>query len=92
VLLDGWSADARGGTGRAFPWAEVAARLHAAPGLRLVAAGGLRPDNVAEAVRTLRPYAVDVSSGVELAPGEKDPAAVHRFIRAAREARSRSEE
>jgi phosphoribosylanthranilate isomerase len=85
LLLDGFSPDARGGTGHRFPWRQVAARLDALPaGLPLVAAGGLRPENVAEAVELLRPYAVDVSSGVEHAPGEKDPAAVERFIRAAR--------
>lgn len=83
LLLDGWSPDSHGGTGTRFPWDEVAARLHELPpGVRLVAAGGLRPENVSEAVRILRPHAVDVSSGVERAPGEKDPAAVRDFVHA----------
>jgi phosphoribosylanthranilate isomerase len=89
LLLDGWSAEARGGTGHAFPWREVAERRDALPaGMALVAAGGLRPENVAEAIRVLDPFAVDVSSGVEAAPGVKDHDAIERFIRAAREARS----
>lgn len=83
LLLDGYSPHGHGGTGTRFSWDEVAARLHELPSdLRLVAAGGLRPGNVAEAVRTLRPHAVDVSSGVERAPGEKDPQAVRDFVHA----------
>lgn len=83
LLLDGFSAAARGGTGASFPWAEVAARMDALPaGTRLVAAGGLRPGNVAEAALALRPSVVDVSSGVESSPGIKDPDAVRRFVRA----------
>lgn len=85
LLLDGYTPDSHGGTGTPFPWEEVAARLHELPpGLRLIAAGGLRPENVARAVRTLRPHAVDVSSGVERAPGEKDPRAVQAFVHAVR--------
>lgn len=83
LLLDGWSAEARGGTGASFPWREVAAHLHALPaGMALVAAGGLRPENVAEAASVLRPAVVDVSSGVERAPGIKDEAAVRAFAAA----------
>jgi phosphoribosylanthranilate isomerase len=85
LLLDGYDPAAAGGTGTRFDWAAVAARLHGRPdGLRVVAAGGLRPDNVAEAARALRPDAVDVSSGVESAPGIKDPHAVRSFVRAVR--------
>jgi phosphoribosylanthranilate isomerase len=81
ILLDGWSAAARGGTGTRFPWREVAERLAEMPAeTMLVAAGGLRPDNVAEAATLLRPQVVDVSSGVERAPGVKDHAAVRAFV------------
>lgn len=83
LLLDGYSPGSHGGTGTRFPWDEVAARLRELPsGVRLIAAGGLRPENVADAVRILRPHAVDVSSGVERAPGQKDPRAVHDFVQA----------
>ncbi|HEX8392107.1 MAG TPA: phosphoribosylanthranilate isomerase [Longimicrobium sp.] len=83
LLLDGYSAAAHGGTGTRFPWEEVAAiRPSLPPGLRLIAAGGLRPDNVAHAARLLRPDAVDVSSGVEASPGVKDHGAVRAFVQA----------
>lgn len=83
ILVDGYSPASHGGVGASFPWAAVAERLGELPeGMRLVAAGGLRPDNVAEAVRILRPHAVDVSSGVESRPGRKDARAVRDFIRA----------
>jgi phosphoribosylanthranilate isomerase len=78
LLVDGFSPDARGGTGTAFDWAALPA------GLAVVAAGGLRPENVAEAAAILRPDVVDVSSGVESAPGEKDPHAVRAFVAAVR--------
>jgi len=85
ILLDGWSAEARGGTGTAFPWREVAERLaELPPETMLVAAGGLRPENVAEAASILRPQVVDVSSGVERAPGVKDHDAVRAFVAAVR--------
>lgn len=85
LLVDGFSADARGGTGTAFPWREVAERIAAvAPETAIVAAGGLRPENVAEAARILRPDVVDVSSGVESAPGVKDAGAVRAFAAAVR--------
>ena len=81
LLLDGYDPAAAGGTGTRFDWEAVAARLDAQPdGIRLIAAGGLRPENVAEAVRTLRADAVDVSSGVESAPGIKDAVAVRAFV------------
>ncbi|HSU16639.1 phosphoribosylanthranilate isomerase [Longimicrobium sp.] len=85
LLVDGWSPDARGGTGTAFPWAEVAERMAAVPmEMAIVAAGGLRPENVADAAAILRPDVVDVSSGVESAPGVKDHDAVRAFIAAVR--------
>jgi phosphoribosylanthranilate isomerase len=70
-----------GGSGKAFDWslvAEVAQEMH------MVLAGGLTPENVAEAVRTARPWAVDVASGVESSPGVKDEEKMRRFIEAAK--------
>jgi phosphoribosylanthranilate isomerase len=82
VLLDAFAGEAFGGTGRTFDW-EVARRARAlAP--RLFLAGGLTPENVSEAVRAVRPFAVDVCSGVETAPGRKSLALVKNFIEAAR--------
>jgi len=77
VLLDG----VRPGSGTAFDWAAAAA-WRGWP--RLILAGGLRPETVAEGIAALRPYAVDVASGVESAPGVKDAAAVRAFVTAAR--------
>lgn len=74
-----------GGTGRTADWPAMAAtRLH--PGVPLILAGGLTPENVGEAVRTLRPYAVDVSSGVESSRGVKDAGLIRAFCDAVREA------
>lgn len=85
LLLDGWSPRAHGGTGTRFPWAQVAElRDHLPAGVELVVAGGLSAGNVGEAVRRLRPHRVDVSSGVENAPGHKDAARIRRFVAAAR--------
>ncbi|HEX6306700.1 MAG TPA: phosphoribosylanthranilate isomerase [Longimicrobiales bacterium] len=84
LLLDGWSAAGHGGIGARFDW-EGIARSHAVPmGVRIVVAGGLTPENVADAVRLLRPAVVDVSSGVELSPGCKSPDRVRAFVAAAR--------
>lgn len=82
-LLDAWSPAAHGGTGRTFNWEFAAC---AAQTGRIILAGGLTPDNVAEAIRRVRPYGVDVSSGVESSPGRKDPDKVREFIRKAKEA------
>jgi phosphoribosylanthranilate isomerase len=81
-LLDSYMAGKLGGTGERFNWdlACQATRSSA----RLILAGGLTPDNVAEAVAKVRPYAVDVSSGVELKPGRKDPLKVKAFVRVAK--------
>jgi phosphoribosylanthranilate isomerase len=85
LLLDGWSPEAHGGTGARFPWREVAARrARVPPGVALVAAGGMRAGNVAEAAALLRPDVLDVSSGVESAPGVKDAEAVRAFVAAVR--------
>ncbi|HIJ86872.1 MAG TPA: phosphoribosylanthranilate isomerase [Desulfuromonadales bacterium] len=80
-LLDAWSPLAHGGTGTTFNW-HIAAQ--AAASRVIILAGGLTADNVAEAIKTVKPYAVDVSSGVESAQGKKDAGLVSRFIRATR--------
>jgi phosphoribosylanthranilate isomerase len=88
VLLDAYSPRARGGTGEAFNWQLVAdARAAGAmAGLDpFILAGGLAPDNVGGAIDLVQPWAVDVASGVEKAPGVKDLKKVERFIRATRE-------
>jgi phosphoribosylanthranilate isomerase len=81
-LLDAPSAG-RGGSGARFEWTLA---TEAAQVVRVWLAGGLTPENVAEAVRVARPYGVDVASGVETAPGVKDPGRMERFIAAARAA------
>lgn len=80
-LLDSHDAGGVGGTGQAFDWSTIPAL-----GRPIVLAGGLRPENVFEAVRGVRPWAVDVSSGVESAPGIKDPARMAAFINEVRHA------
>jgi phosphoribosylanthranilate isomerase len=85
-LVDSGSTSNYGGTGKTFDWrasqpdVEVIARLG-----RVVVAGGLNPANVPDAIRILRPWGVDVASGVEARPGKKDPGKVRDFVRAARE-------
>jgi len=82
-LLDAYSAEARGGTGEKFNWnLAVAAQKFGKP---IFLAGGLTLENVAEAVKKVRPFGVDVSSGVESAPGKKDHAKMKAFIKAAKE-------
>ena len=83
-LLDAYSPGKPGGTGETFNWdLALAARGWGRP---IFLAGGLTPENVAEAVQRAQPYGVDVSSGVEAAPGRKDPAKVRAFIKAAKAA------
>jgi phosphoribosylanthranilate isomerase len=87
ALVDSSTSRAIGGTGTTFNWLEARSTfLRAAPNLRVVAAGGLAPENVKQAIEILRPWGVDVVSGVESAPGKKDPARVLAFIRQAQEA------
>jgi phosphoribosylanthranilate isomerase len=87
VLIDSRTANAVGGTGISYDWQAARATIFApSDGLKLVAAGGLKPDNIAQAIAALQPWGVDVSSGVEAAPGRKDPAKVRAFIANARSA------
>lgn len=79
LLLDSYSPAAPGGTGETFGWERIPANLQ----LPLILAGGLSPENVGAAVAQVKPYAVDVSSGVESAPGRKDSARIAAFVRAA---------
>jgi phosphoribosylanthranilate isomerase len=81
-LLDAYSAGKPGGTGEHFNW-DLAV-LASQRGRPIMLAGGLTPENVAVAVRKVRPFAVDVSSGVESSPGKKDPAKIRAFISAAK--------
>jgi phosphoribosylanthranilate isomerase len=83
-LLDTFTADKAGGTGKVFNWdLAIEARKLGRP---IFLAGGLTPENVADAVRRVRPFAVDVSSGVEASPGKKDHGKVRAFINAAKSA------
>jgi phosphoribosylanthranilate isomerase len=82
LLLDAFVPGVPGGTGERFDWGLVPANLPKP----VILSGGLTPDNVAEAVRTVRPWAVDVSSGVEAAKGIKDAHKIARFIAKAKEA------
>jgi phosphoribosylanthranilate isomerase len=86
IVLDAYVPGKLGGTGVTLPWRRLADELAPVRGrARLVLAGGLRPDNVGEANRLLRPEVVDVSSGVETAPGIKDHARMRAFRDAVRE-------
>ena len=76
VLLDAYHPGVPGGTGETFDWGRIPADLAG----RIVLAGGLDPDNVARAIRQVRPFAVDVSGGVERDKGVKDPDRIKRFI------------
>jgi phosphoribosylanthranilate isomerase len=81
VLLDADDPDKKGGTGMAADWKAAA---EVAGARRIILAGGLTPDTVADAIRFVRPFGVDVSSGVESRPGIKDPGRLRRFLDAAR--------
>lgn len=80
-VLDTYSEKAYGGTGEVTDWSLAA---EAAKAATILLAGGLTPENVAEAIRTVRPYGVDVSSGVEASPGKKDHAKIRAFLEAVR--------
>ena len=84
ILLDGFARGLHGGTGRALDWNLArAARRYG----RIILAGGLTPENIAEAIRVAEPYAVDVASGVEARPGRKDPARLRALFAAVESAR-----
>jgi phosphoribosylanthranilate isomerase len=88
VLLDSFDNGRYGGTGIVHDWKlskRVKQAIHPKP---LILAGGLTPENVAEAVRTVQPYAVDVSSGVELQPGIKDHKKISKFIKNAKDVKA----
>ena len=80
-LLDSYSLAKRGGTGETFAWEIARAHRGSVP---VILSGGLGPDNVAQAIAAVRPFAVDVASGVELAPGRKDPDRLAAFAAAVR--------
>ena len=85
ILIDSKVGAETGGTGQAFDWNLAATTLFQNRSARkLITAGGLTPENVAEAIRILRPWGVDVASGVEVEPGRKDAAKVRAFIASAR--------
>jgi phosphoribosylanthranilate isomerase len=86
-LFDAAARGLRGGTGTTWDWALATRRR---TGIPLVLSGGLTPENVAEGIAAVRPWAVDVASGVESAPGIKDPAKVEAFVRAAQEAEAQA--
>ena len=84
AVLDTFSPSAFGGTGQKVDW-ELAGEIVREVPKPVILAGGLTPDNVADAVAAVRPYAVDVSSGIESEPGLKDPVMLRDFIAAARQ-------
>lgn len=86
ILIDAYVEGEAGGSGRLFPWQWVVAIPR-----KVTLAGGLTPENVARAIEVVRPYCVDVASGVESAVGVKDAAKVAAFVKAAREGRSPTE-
>lgn len=87
ILLDSGSIPKRGGTGMPFDWATGQFFVSAmSPFAKVIVAGGLNPSNIEEAISRLRPWGVDVVTGVECEPGKKDPQKVHAFVKAVRQA------
>ena len=86
-VLDSGGSQGPGGTGKTFDWSKAVpiAEGMRRGGLKLVVAGGLTPLNVAEAMQILKPWGVDVVSGVEASPGKKDPEKIHAFVKAVRD-------
>jgi len=86
ILLDAESPGQYGGTGKTISWAGLTDYRDCLHGIPLILAGGLTPENVAEAIRTVRPHGVDVASGVESSPGVKDKEKMRAFVAAAKSA------
>jgi|SRR5437867_4245448 len=84
MILDSSAGGAFGGTGKPFPWKFAPEFLRHHPGITVILAGGLNPENVAEAVSVVRPRGVDVTTGVEGSPGRKDHGLLRAFVQAAR--------
>jgi phosphoribosylanthranilate isomerase len=82
-MLDAYVPGRPGGTGQRFDWSLAADHPGRPP---LILSGGIRPENVGEAVELVKPFAVDVSSGVEASPGHKDPARLRELFKAVRQA------
>jgi len=80
-LLDTWAPSAAGGTGEVFDW-DLAKRAGEIG--RMILAGGLNPENVGDAIHTVQPFGVDISSGVEISPGIKNPERIRAFVEAVR--------
>ena len=85
IMLDSKDEVLRGGTGRVFDWSVAQREAQSVKSPALFLAGGLSPENVAEAIATVRPYAVDACSSLELSPGKKNHERVRAFIKAVRE-------
>jgi phosphoribosylanthranilate isomerase len=83
IMLDAYHPVLKGGTGRTIDWSKA---REATEYCRVILAGGLTPENVGEAIRQVRPFAVDVATGVEAAPGVKDPSKLRAFFAAVRKA------
>ena len=79
ILLDAWSKEEFGGTGKSFDWQIISEGIDRS---RIVLAGGITPENAAIAIKTVQPYAIDVSSGVENSPGNKSIEKVKKLIKA----------
>ena len=84
ILLDTYDTKVYGGTGKPFDWRIALKVKERFPGLPLILSGGLNPENVSEAVKTVSPFAVDVCSGVEREPGVKEPEKVMEFVKRAK--------
>jgi len=84
MILDSSAGGAFGGTGKPFPWKFVPEFLRHHPRITVILAGGLNPENVAQAISVVRPRGVDVTTGVEASPGQKNASLIRGFIQAAR--------